>query len=281
MITTLAALTYPAIDPVAFHIGPLSIKWYGLSYMFGLILGWLYIKRLLATSNLWPDNKSPFAPIQTDDLLLWMTIAVVIGGRLGQVLLYDASYYAENPIEIFKVWKGGMSFHGGIIGSGLAILLFSRHIGVNYRSVADLVCAGAPFGLFLGRIANFINSEHWGRETDAAIGMIFPGGGPLPRHPSQLYEAALEGFVMFFLLRVVTHRLMGLKRPGLTAGTFLIWYALARMACEFFREIEFGHRLNIGPFTAGQFFSLPMLLLGLWFVASANRGARKLEKAEA
>ena len=278
MITTLAALTYPAIDPVALHLGPISVKWYGLSYMFGLILGWLYIKRLLQTARLWPHETAPLQPLDTDDLLLWITLAVVLGGRLGQVLLYDLGYYAANPAEIFKVWKGGMSFHGGIIGSAIAIVLFARSRGISYRSVADLVCAAAPFGLFLGRIANFINSEHWGRETDAPIAMVFPNGGPLPRHPSQLYEAVLEGLVMFMLLRVLTHSVLALKRPGLVTGAFLAWYAIARMICEIFREPEPSHILNIGPFTAGQVYSLPMLLLGIWLIFTA-KGSDKLAKA--
>lgn len=280
MITTFAALSYPAIDPVAIHLGPLSIKWYGLAYMFGLILGWLYLKRLLVTVGLWPEGKSPFHPIKTDDLLLWLTLAVVVGGRLGQVLLYDSDYYFANPSEILKVWKGGMSFHGGLIGSSIAIVLFARHIGVSCWTVADLTCASAPFGLFLGRVANFINSEHWGRETDAPIGMVFPNGGPLPRHPSQLYEAALEGIAMFLILRFVTHRLLALKRPGFTTGMFLVWYATARMICEIFREPEPSHILNIGPFTAGQIYSIPILLIGAWLVVTAGRGV-KLEKAKA
>ncbi|MBL8884797.1 MAG: prolipoprotein diacylglyceryl transferase [Hyphomicrobium sp.] len=266
---TLAFLTYPAIDPVAIEIGPIAIKWYGLSYMFGLLLGWQYVKRLLATPQLW-QGAAPLKPAQADDLLLWLTLAVVVGGRLGQVLLYDPEYYFANPAEILKVWKGGMSFHGGVIATGLALILFARLNGAPARSVIDLACAGAPFGLFLGRIANFINSEHWGRETDAAIGMVFPNGGPLPRHPSQLYEAALEGLAMFIILRFVTHTKFGLKRPGLVAGVFLTWYAVARAICEVFREPEPAHALNIGPFTAGQMYSIPMLLIGLYFIATAR-----------
>lgn len=269
MIETLAFLTYPAIDPVAIEIGPISIKWYGLSYMFGLLLGWQYVKRLLATPKLW-QGAAPLKPAQADDLLLWLTLAVVLGGRLGQVLLYDPEFYFANPAEIFKVWKGGMSFHGALIASGIALILFARQTGAPVRSVMDLASASVPFGLFLGRIANFINSEHWGRETDAPIGMVFPNGGPLPRHPSQLYEAALEGLVMFILLRYVTHTKFGLKRPGLVVGVFLVWYAIARTICEFFREPEAVHVLNIGPFTAGQMYSIPMLLLGIYFIVTAR-----------
>ena len=206
-----------------------------------------------------------------DDLLLYITAGVIIGGRLGHVLLYDPDFYFANPAEIVKVWKGGMSFHGALIATGLLILLFARHYKVSARSVMDLCCAAVPIGLFFGRVANFINSEHWGRVTNAAIGMVFPNGGPDPRHPSQLYEAALEGLVMFAIIRFATHRMLALKRPGLVAGIWLIWYAIARSISEMFREPEPDHILNIGPFTAGQVYCLPMLLLGIYLVWTAYR----------
>lgn len=270
------ALPFPDIDPVALSLGPISIKWYGLSYMAGLILGWLYVRRLLATPRLWRNETPPFDVDRADDLLIYVAIGVIAGGRLGQVLLYDPGYYFANPIEILKVWKGGMSFHGALVGSGLAILAFASNYKTSALSVMDLSCAGVPFGLFLGRVANFINSEHWGRPTEAAWGMVFPNGGPLPRHPSQLYEAALEGLVMLVLIRFVTHSwVLGLKRPGLVAGVWLVWYAIARTICEFFREPEAVHALNLGPLTAGQLYSLPMLLLGLFLIwrARADRTA--------
>lgn len=266
----LAALTYPNIDPVALHLGPISIKWYGLAYMAGFVLAWLYVRKLVSAPALWHKDKPPFGIERVDDLLLFMTAAVIIGGRLGQVLLYDPRYYLANPLEIFMVWKGGMSFHGGVIGCAIAILLFSRLYKVPLRTIADLVCASVPFGIFFGRIANFINSEHWGRVTDAAIGMVFPNGGPEPRHPSQLYEAALEGLAMIIIIRFVTHSMLGLKRPGLVTGVWLAWYAIARIICEFFREPEAVHALNIAPFTAGQLYSLPMLLLGIVFIVTAR-----------
>ncbi|MEQ1669241.1 MAG: prolipoprotein diacylglyceryl transferase [Hyphomicrobium sp.] len=272
---TLAALSFPNIDPVAFSAGPLSIKWYGLSYMAGLILGWLYVRHLLSAPHLWKDNKAPFGLERVDDLLLYITLAVILGGRLGQVLLYEPGYYFANPVEILKTWRGGMSFHGALIGSAIAILLFARQFKVSARTVMDLCCAAVPFGLLFGRVANFINSEHWGRATDAAVGMVFPNGGPEPRHPSQLYEAALEGLVMLIIMRVVTHHMLGLKRPGFTAGVWLVWYAVARTICEFFREPEPIHALNIEPFTAGQLYSIPMLLLGLYFIATARREGAK------
>jgi phosphatidylglycerol:prolipoprotein diacylglycerol transferase len=268
---TLAALTFPNIDPQAFSIGPVSVKWYGLAYMAGLILGWLYIRRLLATPHLWKNNTAPMTIERVDDLLLYITLAIIVGGRLGQVLLYEPGYYFSNPGEILKTWRGGMSFHGALIGSAIAILVFARQYKISARTVMDICCAAVPFGLFFGRIANFINSEHWGRATDAAIGMVFPNGGPEPRHPSQLYEAALEGLVMFVIMRFMTHKMLGLKQPGLVTGVWLVWYAVARTICEFFREPEPIHALNIEPFTAGQIYSIPMLLLGIYFIVTARR----------
>ena len=270
-MTPLALLHFPNIDPIAIEYGPISIKWYGIAYLAGLVLGWLYIRRLISTPKLWFADKPPMTLERVDDLLLYMTGAVIVGGRLGQVLLYDPDFYFSNPAEIVKVWKGGMSFHGALIAAGLLILLFSRQFKVSASSVMDLCCAAVPIGLFFGRIANFINSEHWGRTTTAAIGMVFPNGGPEPRHPSQLYEAALEGLVMWFIIRFATHRMLALKRPGLVTGIWLIWYAIARATCEIFREPEPDHILNIGPFTAGQVYCLPMLLLGIYMVWSARQ----------
>ncbi len=278
MLTHLAIWAYPAIDPVAVEIGPISIKWYGIAYMAGLLTGWWYIRYLITTPKLWRNGEAPLTLEQSDDLLLWVTLSVIVGGRLGQVLLYDPSYYLANPSEIFKTWRGGMSFHGALIVSGLMILLFARARKVPALSIMDLCCAAVPFGLLFGRVANFINSEHWGRASNAPWAMVFPNGGDSPRHPSQLYEAALEGAVMFAILWFVTHRLLGLKRPGLITGVWLSWYAIARSICEMFREPESVHALNIGAFTAGQLLSLPMLLLGLLLIHQA-RGSGPPNKA--
>jgi phosphatidylglycerol---prolipoprotein diacylglyceryl transferase len=270
-MTPLALLTYPNIDPVAIEFGSYSIKWYGLAYMSGLLIGWLYVRRLISTPELWRGGKPPMTLERVDDLLLFMTAAIIVGGRLGQVLLYDPEFYFANPAEIFKVWKGGMSFHGAFVASALLLWLFARVYKVSAFSVMDLSCAASPIGIFFGRIANFVNSEHWGRTTDAYVGMVFPNGGDQPRHPSQLYEALLEGLVMFIILRFATHRLFALKRPGLVTGLWLLWYGIARSIGEFFREPEPGHILNIGPFTAGQVYCVPMLVLGVYMIWRANR----------
>lgn len=271
---SLLTIPFPAIDPVALQIGPIAIKWYGLAYMAGLVLGWLYIRRLLGERDLWPADRPPFETIKTDDLLLFITIGVILGGRLGFILLYEPGYYLTHPLDILKVWRGGMAFHGALIGCGLAVLVFARVHQVNALSTMDVCAAAVPLGLLFGRLANFINSELWGRVTTVPWGIVFPDGGPAPRHPSQLYEAALEGLVLFLVLRWLTHVLFALKRPGMVVGTFLVGYGAARMFCEVFREPHEGHLLNIGPLTAGIAYSIPMLLLGLWLLSvSRNRAA--------
>ena len=226
------AIPFPEIDPVAVWLGPLSVKWYGLAYMAGLLLGWLYVKRLLRQDRLWPGNKRPFAPDKADDLLLYMTIGVLVGGRLGNVLFYEPGYYLQNPLEIPAVWKGGMAFHGGLVGSIVAIVLFARRNGVGTWSALDVCAAATPIGLFFGRLANFINAELWGRPTDVAWAFVFKEAGPMPRHASQLYEAGLEGLVLFALLWWLVHARLALHKPGIVAGTFMAGYGLARSFCE-------------------------------------------------
>jgi phosphatidylglycerol---prolipoprotein diacylglyceryl transferase len=270
LLTNLWAIPFPDIDPVALQIGPVAIKWYGLAYLAGLLLGWLYIRRLLAEPYLWGKDTPPFAPAKVDDLLLYITAGVVLGGRLGFVIFYEPSYYLANPQDIIAVWKGGMAFHGALVGCLVAIWAFARRNGVNPWSTGDLVTAAVPIGLFFGRIANFINGELFGRPTTLPWGMVFPEAAlhhpdiePTPRHPSQLYEAALEGLVLFLVLRLLTHYFDALKRPGLVSGTFLVGYALARSTAELFREPHFAHAFNIGPLTPGIVYSIPMLLAGL------------------
>jgi len=270
------AIPFPNFDPVAFALGPISIKWYGLAYLFGLLIGWAYIRRLLSQPRLWANNAPPFGVAKVDDLLLYMTLGVVLGGRLGYVILYEPETYLASPLDIFAVWKGGMSFHGALVGCGLAIWLFARNGQVSFLSSLDLCTASVPLGLVFGRLANFINGELFGRVTDVPWAMVFPHAKllypavePAPRHPSQLYEAALEGVVLFLVLRLLTHRFGALKQPGVISGAFLVGYALARSTAEFFREPHF----MVGPLTAGQIYSLPMLLLGLFFIWRARQQA--------
>ncbi len=279
---TIWAIPFPDIDPVAVQIGPIAIKWYGLAYLSGLLLGWLYIRRLLSQTKLWAAERPPFLPQKVDDLLIYMVAGVLIGGRLGFVLFYEPSYYLENPLDIFAVWKGGMAFHGGLFGSGVAIWIFSRRNGINPWSTSDLCTATVPIGIFFGRIANFINGELFGRPTDAPWGMVFPEARlhypdvePTARHPSQLYEAMLEGLLLFIVLRILTHYYGALKRPGLVTGTFLVGYALARSTAELFREPHFAHSLNIEPLTVGIAYSIPMLLLGLSVIYFARTQSLK------
>jgi phosphatidylglycerol:prolipoprotein diacylglycerol transferase len=276
---TIFAIPFPDIDPVALSLGPVSIKWYGLAYMIGLILGWLYVRRLLRERWLWKNDTPPFGVERVDDLLVYVALAVIVGGRLGYVVLYEPETYLANPLDVFKVWQGGMSFHGAILGSAVGLWLFARRYGVSAWSAMDLCAAANPIGLFFGRLANFINGELFGRVSDVPWAMVFPsakylhpGVEPAPRHPSQLYEALLEGLVLFLVLRFLTHHREALKTPGIVIGVFLAGYAVARMTAEIFREPHLGHALNVGPLTAGQIYSIPMLLLGLYFIWRARSG---------
>ena len=263
---SLLVIPYPVIDPVALDLGYFSIRWYGLAYLSGLLLGWLYIKSLIRNAPLWQGGKAPFRAELVDDLLIWVAAGVVIGGRLGHVLFYKPAYYIQNPIEIPAMWHGGMAFHGGLLGSILAMWLFSKRHKINVLSVLDVAAAAVPIGIFFGRIANFINAEVFGRPTDVPWAMVFPGGGPAPRHPSQLYEGALEGIALFLILRYLTHSKLALRSPGLVGGTFMAGYGIARSICELFRAPDPTHALLIGPITPGMIYSLPMVLVGVYVI---------------
>lgn len=272
------AIPFPDIDPVAISFGPLAIKWYGLAYLAGLVLGWLYIKRLVATRHIWASGQPPFPAEKVDDLLFYMTLGVILGGRLGSVLLYEPGYYIQHPLEIVQIWKGGMAFHGALLGCGIAIWLFARRHGVDPLSTMDLCAAAVPIGLFFGRIANFINGELYGRPTSVPWAMIFPDAArfypdiePTGRHPSQLYEAAAEGLLVFLALRFLTHHRGALWAPGRVAGSFLVGYGVARSACELFRQYDPLHALSVGGLTPGIAYSIPMVLLGLWLIANSKR----------
>ncbi len=277
------ALSFPEFDPVAFAIGPLEIRWYGLAYMTGLLLGWLYIRRLVSQDRLWPGGTAPFSIQKADDLLIYMTAGVILGGRLGSILLYEPGYYLQNPLEVFLLWKGGMAFHGALLGCGVAIWLFAKRNGVSPWSTMDLCAAAVPIGLFFGRVANFINGELFGRPSDVPWAMVFPAARfdypqiePTPRHPSQLYEAALEGLVLFIVLRVLTHHRQALKQPGTVVGTFLIGYGAARSFCELFRQPDPAHALTVWGLTPGIAYSLPMIALGLVFVMMSAKRSQQV-----
>ncbi|MEZ5850747.1 MAG: prolipoprotein diacylglyceryl transferase [Hyphomicrobiaceae bacterium] len=263
---TLLAITYPAIDPIALQLGPISIKWYGLAYVAGLLLGWTYLKHLIGNGRLWPAGRAPLTVAQADDLFLYVALGVILGGRIGNVLLYDIGYYAQHPLEILQIWKGGMAFHGGLVGTIIAMWLFARAKGVNPLTVMDLVSASVPFGLFFGRIANFINAEVVGTESTVPWAMVFPYAGPDPRHPAQLYEAALEGIVLFLILRWLTHRRGALGRPGVVGASFLVGYGSLRAVAEMFKHDEYRAILGSLPITSGMAYCIPMVVIGLGFL---------------
>ncbi|HEY0833074.1 MAG TPA: prolipoprotein diacylglyceryl transferase [Azospirillum sp.] len=262
------ALTFPAIDPVAFEAGPLVVRWYALAYLAGFLLGWRYCMALAKNS---PGGRP--APEDYDDFLTWAVIGVILGGRLGYVLFYNLPYYAQHPMEALYVWQGGMSFHGGMLGVVLAILLFAWKRGLSPFAFADLICAAVPIGLFFGRIANFINGELYGRPApDVPWAMVFPRDPQqVPRHPSQLYEAALEGAVLFVVLAVIVRLPAVRERPGVVSGVFLAGYGLSRIIVEFFREPDPQLGFLWGGATMGQLLSIPMVLVGLWLALRARR----------
>lgn len=264
-------IPFPDIDPVAFELGPLAFRWYAMAYVVSLVLGWLYVRRIAT------QPPPVMTKVQVDDLLLWATLGVIGGGRLGYVLFYKPGYFMEHPLEIFAVWHGGMSFHGGLLGVLLALVLYARRHQLRLLRVGDVVAAAAPIGLFFGRIANFINGELWGRPTDVPWAMVFPTGGAVPRHPSQLYEAFLEGFVLFALLWAAWRLLGAWRWPGMTVGLFCLGYGAARIAVEFVREPDAHLGLLAGFITMGQLLSIPLLVVGAYFIWRS----RRVEPAEA
>jgi phosphatidylglycerol:prolipoprotein diacylglycerol transferase len=263
----LYAIPFPAFDPILIQIGPVAIRWYALAYIFGILLGWLYARALIRAESLW-GGPAPLTVTDFDDFVLWVTLGTILGGRLGYVLLYNPAYFAAHPAEIIQLWRGGMSFHGGFLGCVLAVVLFARAHRIPMLSLGDITCAVGPIGLFLGRIANFVNGELWGRPTDVPWAVAFPAGGPLPRHPSQLYEAALEGIALFVVLALLI-RAGALRRPGLIIGAFAVGYGIARSFAELFREPDPQLGFLWGGLTMGMLLSLPMILVGLGFVAFA------------
>jgi phosphatidylglycerol:prolipoprotein diacylglycerol transferase len=257
---------FPNFDPVLIHLGPIAVRWYALGYVAAILLGWRYAVGMLKNQRLWIYRPPPMTPDQMDDFVLWVTLGVIVGGRLGHVLFYTPELIWTDPVEILKTWHGGMSFHGGAIGVVVAGLLFARVNRIDPLRLGDLIVAVEPIGGFFVRIANFINGELWGRPTHLPWGVIFPGAGPEPRHPSQLYEAALEGLVLFLILRWATHAKKWLNRRGVVLGLFLLGYGVFRISLENVREPD-SYMPNF-PFglTMGMMLSAPMVLLGAFFI---------------
>jgi phosphatidylglycerol---prolipoprotein diacylglyceryl transferase len=267
----LLAIPFPAFDPIVVSIGPFAIRWYALAYIVGILLGWLYARAIIRCKPCW-GGAPPLTALDFDDFVLWVTLGVILGGRIGYVLFYNPAHFAQHPADIVQLWKGGMSFHGGFLGCVAAVMLFARKNDISILSLGDITTAVAPIGLLLGRLANFINSELWGRPADASVpwAMVFPNGGPLPRHPSQLYEAGLEGILLFAVLAVMV-RMGALKRPGLILGSFITVYALARITSEFFREPDPQLGFLWGGLTMGMLLSVPMIIAGVILIMMAWR----------
>ncbi len=261
---------FPNIDPIAFSIGPLSVRWYALAYIAGFLLGWRYCLYLVGLNkDVRPDKDD------IDDYLPWAILGVILGGRFGYVLFYQSSLYMDNPLEILKLWHGGMSFHGGVVGVVLSLLIYAGVKKINVFRLADMASCAAPIGVFFGRITNFINGELFGRVTDVPWGIVFPRGGELPRHPSQLYESLLEGLVLFTILAILARRGSIRKRPGILSGVFLFGYGFFRSVAELFRQPDDQLGFLWGGSSMGQLLSVPMMLAGLFLIVYALRHERK------
>ncbi|MEQ1769838.1 MAG: prolipoprotein diacylglyceryl transferase [Devosia sp.] len=270
-------MPFPPLDPIALQIGPLVIRWYALAYLAGVFGGAAYGWTLLRDKRLWVNDRPPFEPGAIYDFAFWAIVGIVVGGRVGYVLFYNLGFYLANPGQMIALWDGGMSFHGGLVGIIIAMAWFTRSKGGNVLSSLDLLGAIGTIGLLLGRLANFINAELYGAPTSLPWGIVFPTDPEqVPRHPSQLYEAALEGLLLWIVVRIATHGFLSLRRPGLTAGIFGVGYALARIFVEFFRlpDAQLGYLLGTGWLTMGMVLSLPILLAAITLIAFSMRQAR-------
>lgn len=275
-------MIFPDFDPVLLRLGPLAIRWYALAYIAGILLGWAYARRLIATARLWGAGTPPVTATQLDDLVLWITAGIIIGGRLGYVAFYEPAVIWRAPLQILQVWNGGMSFHGGLIGVSLALIAYARRTHTDLLKLGDAIAPCAPLGLLFGRLANFINGELWGRVTAEPWGVVFCNArlqlanhgfclaGTSPRHPSQLYEAALEGILLFLILRWATHRRLWLARRGAVTGLFLTSYGCFRIALENVRNPDLGMPAFPFGLTMGMMLSVPLVLIGLWLMARSR-----------
>lgn len=289
-------MIFPEFDPVLIHLGPLPIRWYALAYVAGIVLGWWYAGRLIKRPELWPAQKPPLTNVQLDDLILWITLGIILGGRFGYALFYQPSMYAQiftgdtwgERLELLQLWTGGMSFHGGLLGCTLAVLWFSWKNRLPTLSIGDMALATAPIGIFFGRIANFINGELWGRETTVPWAVRFCNArieqmyglcpaGDLPRHPSQLYEAALEGLLLFAVISLAIWKFKALRKPGFVTGLFLVGYGLSRIALENVRQPDAGLDHFAFGLTMGILLSVPMILVGAWLIWRARSRPAEVE----
>ena len=281
-------MIFPEFDPVIFNIGPLPLRWYALAYVLGIVLGWWYAVRLIKQESVWSPRRAPATVLQMDDMVLWITVGIILGGRLGYALFYKPELYGQlftgdgwgERLELFQLWTGGMSFHGGFLGVVIALALYGMKHRLNLLSVGDLIAPVVPIGLFFGRTANFINGELWGRQTDVPWAIRFCNdrilstygfcpAGDVPRHPSQLYEAGLEGLALFIVLTLAIWKFRMLKRPGFVMGLFLAGYGTARALLENTRQPDVGlESLPLG-LTMGMYLSIPMVLVGLWLIYRA------------
>lgn len=260
---------FPAFDPVAFYLGPFPVRWYALAYIAGFLLGWKYCLHLAGLNKDHRPNKTDI-----DDFLPWAILGVIVGGRVGYVLFYQLELYAADPLEIFRIWHGGMSFHGGMLGVIVAMVAYSRKQGFSLLRLSDLLACAAPIGLFFGRVANFINGELFGRISSVDWAIVFPRGGEMPRHPSQLYEAFLEGIVLFMILFILQKTWNILSAPGLSAGIFLVGYGFFRGFVEFFREPDLQIGLIGDVLSMGQILCIPMIFGGVVLIGYALRNQK-------
>jgi phosphatidylglycerol:prolipoprotein diacylglycerol transferase len=259
------------LDPVLLELGPIKIRWYSLAYLAGILVGWWYLMRLIARPG------APMARRHVDDLVFYATLGIILGGRLGYVLFYRPGIYFSDPVQILRIWDGGMSFHGGVIGTTLGILWLARKHKLDWLRVHDYVACCTPFGLFFGRLANFVNGELWGRPTDVPWAIVFPTGGDVPRHPSQLYEAGLEGLLLFAILWFLFWRTDARYQPGKLVGTFLLVYGFSRFLVELVRQPDQGLEHLPWGLTMGQTLTVPMILGGAWLIATAKGRRQRVE----